>query len=206
MCEGDNKGNDWYKNSRYTAGTSLNKDGEDLLKDYTIVVLGFADAFDNITNTHALANLRDYIESGKAVLMTHDTIGQYSYTDENTDETESLFEGDDSDIRRAVPIMIDDKISKGYMFTTAFRNIVGMDMYHVTVGQAKENLSYQQGYTNTIVTRYGVLPGYDYKMIIIIYTNIIIERKERFHRFVPMLLIRLMMDRLPLIHIRYQII
>lgn len=59
--------------------------------------------------------------------------------------------------------MIDDKISKGYMFTTAFRNIVGMDMYHVTVGQAKENLSYQQGYTNTIVTRYGVLPGYDYK-------------------------------------------
>ena len=95
--------------------------------------------------------------------MTHDTIGQYSYTDENTDETESLFEGDDSDIRRAVPIMIDDKISKGYMFTTAFRNIVGMDMYHVTVGQAKENLSYQQGYTNTIVTRYGVLPGYDYK-------------------------------------------
>ena len=163
LCEGDNKGNDWYKNSRYTAGTSLNKDGEDLLKDYTIVVLGFADAFDNITNTHALANLRDYIESGKAVLMTHDTIGQYSYTDENTDETESLFEGDDSDIRRAVPIMIDDKISKGYMFTTAFRNIVGMDMYHVTVGQAKENLSYQQGYTNTIVTRYGVLPGYDYK-------------------------------------------
>ena len=95
--------------------------------------------------------------------MTHDTIGQYSYTDENTDETESLFAGDDSDIRRAVPIMIDDKISKGYMFTTAFRNIVGMDMYHVTVGQAKENLSYQQGYTNTIVTRYGVLPGYDYK-------------------------------------------
>ena len=163
LCEGDNKGNDWYKNSRYTAGTSLNKDGEDLLKDYTIVVLGFADAFDNITNTHALANLRDYIESGKAVLMTHDTIGQYSYTDENTDETESLFAGDDSDIRRAVPIMIDDKISKGYMFTTAFRNIVGMDMYHVTVGQAKENLSYQQGYTNTIVTRYGVLPGYDYK-------------------------------------------
>ena len=163
LCEGDNKGNDWYKNSRYTAGTSLNKDGEDLLKDYTIVVLGFADAFDNITNTHALANLRDYIESGKAVLMTHDTIGQYSYTDENTDETESLFEGDDSDIRRAVPIMIDDKISKGYMFTTAFRNIVGMDMYHVTVGKAKENLSYQQGYTNTIVTRYGVLPGYDYK-------------------------------------------
>ncbi len=150
----------WYEKSNYKAGVSLNS-SSDLLKDYTIVVLGFADEFSNITNEHALANLRDYMESGKSVLMTHDTIGLFTYTDENSKDSniEKLFAGDEYDLRYAAPIMTNNKKWGGYRFSTAFRNIAGMDMYHVTVGNGREGISYQQGYSNNFLNRFGVLSG-----------------------------------------------
>lgn len=194
----------WYKNSRYESETSIGTD-EDLLKDYTIVVLGFEDEFSNITNTHALANLNDYINSGKAVLMTHDTVGMASYSDETMDaaslgqavnmKTDSYDDGKDNSLFYGAsgaeyaryasydwgyyPDAKDNKAAvyqHGYMFTTAFRNIIGMDMYHVSVGQKKKDSNgnvtgYQQGYTNNFLTRYAKLKDSSNNMIYNFKTN-----------------------------------
>ena len=155
--------NEWYLNSKYEAGKSMNTD-DDLLKDYTIVVLGFEDKYSNINNTHALANLKDYIESGKAVLMTHDTLGTAAYSDENTSQsTDELFAGltssEESAVRNAAYNWgFYDNASlteRSYMFTIAFRKIIGMDKYGVSVGKGISGLSYQQGYTNFFLARYA---------------------------------------------------
>ncbi len=159
--------NDWYLNSKYEAGKSVNTD-EDLLKDYTIVVLGFEDEFSNINNTHALANLKDYIESGKAVLMTHDTLGMAPYSDENTSQsTDTLFNGlastEESAVRNTTynwGFYNDAALTNhSYMLTAAFRHLIGMDKYNVTIGKGISGLNYQQGYSNSFLIRYAKMKG-----------------------------------------------
>ncbi len=53
--------------------------------DYDMVILGFADGYDNIPSERAIEALIAYGESGKSMLYTHDTVLGYSLTGEALD-------------------------------------------------------------------------------------------------------------------------
>lgn len=79
----------------------------DRLANYDMVILGFSDYYDDISNDMALNNLADYIKSGRCVLCTHDNT---SFNNKPG--------------------------SAGYNFNLKFRDILGMDRFGIRTGDA----------------------------------------------------------------------
>lgn len=101
----------------------------DRLAAYDMVILGFSDYYDDISNTMALNNLADYIKSGKSVLCTHDNTS-FNNTLDSTEYT-----------------------PPGYNFNLKFRDILGMDRFGIRTGSAlvkddaaKDYYSYSEKY------------------------------------------------------------
>ncbi len=83
----------------------------DKLKDYDMLILGFADSYNNISNQYgALDNIMNYIDSGKSVLFTHDVTSFYNIATDSTKDLSS---------------------TRGYNFNLLFRDYLGMDRYGV---------------------------------------------------------------------------
>ncbi len=132
----------------------------DYLKDYHMVVIGFGDRFgdDDISNKYgALDNIVDYINSGKAVLFTHDTLswratpnykaygdkGGGSYGAIGMDKTNlQHFNGNSG------ATSYHDNFA--YNITLSLRNAVGMDKYGVTLVDKKGHE--QPTYASTAVS------------------------------------------------------
>lgn len=77
----DKEGN--LKSKKITAGQKFNKDdpSTDLLKDFDMVVYGFADSVADISNANgAYDNLMAFVEEGKAFLASHDTTSMYNFS------------------------------------------------------------------------------------------------------------------------------
>ncbi|MBQ2981149.1 MAG: DUF5057 domain-containing protein [Lachnospiraceae bacterium] len=150
-----------YKGSgkKYTKGqlgTSVDK-----LNSYDMVVLGFDDSYgsQDINNDYgALDNLLDYMDAGKAVLFTHDTVSWRSTPNYKA----GYLNG--SSMKLLSPGSIYDTKADGthgsqtkygdtcFNLTINFRNRVGMDKYGVTltkeerIAQGKEIPMYAEGY------------------------------------------------------------
>ena len=149
-----------YNSKPYTKG-QLGTD-RDKLNGYAMIVIGFADSYgskDINNDKGALDNILDYMDSGKAVLFTHDTVSWRS--------TPNFFAG----YRNSSGVLkykqngnIYDTKADGthgsqtkygdtcFNLTINFRNRVGMDKYGVTltkeerIAQGKEIPRYAEGY------------------------------------------------------------
>ncbi|SEV94507.1 DUF5057 domain-containing protein [[Clostridium] fimetarium] len=138
-----------YKNgNNYTLGDYTKNN---FLKNYTMVVVGFADTYggDDVDNGNgALDNLYDYINKGNSVLFVHDTTTYHAYSD---GASTSVF-----------------GVNWGYQLTKKFRFLIGMDRYGVSLNNnptAYNQGNYIQGYTNDFMLRFGKdLNNNDYSM------------------------------------------
>lgn len=82
----------------------------DKVKDYDMLVIGFSDCYEIFNDSGQVDRIKEFIQSGKAVLFTHDTTSHCN--NKNTDK----------DIRNNV---------WGYEFNTIVRDVVGMDRYGI---------------------------------------------------------------------------
>ena len=83
----------------------------DKVKDYDMLVIGFSDCYEIFNDSGQVDRIKEFIQSGKAVLFTHDTTSHCN--NKNTD---------DNDIRNNF---------WGYEFNTIVRDVVGMDRYGI---------------------------------------------------------------------------
>lgn len=124
----------------YTKGTDYGTE-KDKLKSYDMVVIGFADMYgqDDIDNTNgALDNILDFIDAGKSVLFTHDTLSwrsspNYASTDVNGTKRISIGESGETDVNGAWKG--NNWVNFAFNLTNALRSRVGMDKYGVTLSK-----------------------------------------------------------------------
>ncbi len=141
----------WYGSVDYKDdGSSFNNPEKNKLKDYDMVVIGFADNFNDkdIASDNAMRNLKDFIDRGKSVLFTHDTMIYSAYSDGKV--SNKTFKKDGDTYKTALRI------------TSKFRDIVGQDRYHASTGNNKSD--YQQGFTNAFLMKRANLNGNKYEM------------------------------------------
>lgn len=134
----------------------------DKVKDYDMLVIGFSDCYEIFNDSGQVDRIREFIQSGKAVLFTHDTTSL-----SNNKNTEKYWENG-NEIRNN---------TWGYEFNTMVRDVVGMDRYGIlnspalkkgntlTEGTAdfeaavsyatehKTDLAYQPRSNKTVITR-----------------------------------------------------
>ena len=125
----------------YTKGTDINTE-KDKLKNYDMIVLGFANLydFDDVSNMYgAVDNILDFIDIGKAVLFTHDTlsyVATQNFVSVCNDSKELLSlkteEGKLSDTGQWVN---NDGNKNSVTLTRELREIVGMDKYGITLSE-----------------------------------------------------------------------
>ncbi|MCR5602539.1 MAG: DUF5057 domain-containing protein [Lachnospiraceae bacterium] len=87
-----------------------------ILTQYDMLILGFADCYEAPNSDAAISAIRDYIEDGYSVLFSHDCTSFHSYP-----ET----------AKSGVSNGSDWGTYWGYYFNTKIRNIVGMDRYNI---------------------------------------------------------------------------
>lgn len=126
----------------------------DKLKNYDMLVLGYADGFneEDIINVNgALDNIIDYMNSGKSVLFTHDSLSYRSnptFTNTNATGTQVYSQGNGGwEITGAGAQENDASWRNNYSSwgsfaffnTITMRDIVGMDKYGVTLSETDRN-------------------------------------------------------------------
>ena len=163
-----NEFNSWYDQVTY----NLNSDdiyNPDINKlyNYDMLVLGFYDNFNrmDITSSNALNNIEDFINSGKAVLFTHDNFIYSAYSDINY-ENASIDEITTTKKKKT-------NLATSFYLTSRFRYIAGMDRYGVSdkskISVASNNKATvfddnYQGFTNLFMMRRGTDNGDAYKL------------------------------------------
>uniref|UniRef100_UPI004056A4D9 DUF5057 domain-containing protein n=1 Tax=Acetatifactor sp. TaxID=1872090 RepID=UPI004056A4D9 len=164
---------DFMKISEFETAYTANND---LLKNYNMLILGFSDAYGNISGdaeSGPIGAIVDFIEGGKSVLFAHDTVSYFNYEDGK---------------RGALDIdgtttFLTDQYHNSYALTKYVRGLVGMDRYGITeiadlklgtgmtadspawnlVSDNKKEYAYVPG-TNRTQT-YGLTQGYTYSAI-----------------------------------------
>lgn len=135
---------------------------DDKVKDYDMLVIGFSDCYEIYNDSGQVDKIREFIQSGKAVLFTHDTTSL-----SNNKNTEKYWENG-NEIRNN---------TWGYEFNTIVRDVVGMDRYGILNSSAlkkgntltektadfeaavsyatehKTDLAYQPRSNRTVITR-----------------------------------------------------
>ena len=128
-------------------------DPDSILKDYNMLIIGFADCYGGIESTKALQAIEDFIDEGKTTLFTHDTTSYH-----NTKES-----------------------GWGYTINQYFRDKLGMDrfglalMYPGTSQTAQmsvedvlkknKDAAYKNGTLQEEVSTYNTILGYNYVTI-----------------------------------------
>lgn len=139
----------------YKKGQDLNTE-KDKLRSYDMVVIGFADMYgsSDIDNTNgALDNILDFMDAGKSVLFTHDTMswrasGNYMSTDESGNSRipissthETYSDGNYAYVNWA---------SFAYNLTIKMRSKVGMDKYGISLVEADRTGIEKPEYDNSV--------------------------------------------------------
>jgi len=134
-----------YKNGN----NYISYDSNNLLKNYSMIVFGFADSYglDDISNDNgALNNIYDYIKKGNSVLFVHDTMSYSAYSDGSTDGNgNTIFEKGRT---------INPGGTGGFQLTSKFRYIIGADRYGASLGKSGSS-DYVQGLSNEFLIKYG---------------------------------------------------
>ena len=117
-----------------------------LTDNYDMLILGFADCYDDISSQDVCSGIEAFISEGKSVLFTHDT---------------SSFVNNISGVSA--------NKRWGYNVNKYFRNILGMDRFGITLTDAQRKaqgkdynnrgLSYIQGYTRSVLADGGAKNG-----------------------------------------------
>jgi len=89
------------------------------LEQFNMIILGFADCFNDIEEEKTLRAIEDFIASGKSILFTHDTTSFNNLAVEGRDPRGEWRDHQDT--------------IWGYHINRYFRNIVGMDRYGATL-------------------------------------------------------------------------
>ena len=116
------KVNDFELDITTYAGNSqdfINLCKNDELKNYDMLVIGFSDCYEIFNDNGQVDAIRKYIESGKAVLFTHDTTS-FCNNKYNTERYDKWNDG--KSFRNNI---------WGYDFNTIVRDLVGMDRYGI---------------------------------------------------------------------------
>ena len=96
------------------------------IEKYDMLILGFADVYEGFTNPYAVEAILRFIETGKSVLLTHDTTSFVNYPGDTVDDAggSSIFwnTGKDS--------IGGDRW--GYLLNQIVRDKLGMDRYGIT--------------------------------------------------------------------------
>lgn len=135
---------------------------DDKVKDYDMLVIGFSDCYEIFNDSGQVDRIKEFIQSGKAVLFTHDT------TSLSNNKNTEKYQENGKEIRNN---------TWGYEFNTMVRDVVGMDRYGIlnssalkkgntlTTGTAdfnaavsyatehKTDLAYQPRSNKTVITR-----------------------------------------------------
>ena len=101
----------------------------DYLNQYDMLILGFDDAYQDFAKQTSVNAIKQYINSGKSVLFTHDTTSFNNFLGSQSNASNgNLNTMDTSDYRW------------GYQFNTWIRDMVGMDRYGITSDGTKDIL------------------------------------------------------------------
>ena len=94
----------------------------DKVKDYDMLVIGFSDCYEIFNDSGQVDRIREFIQSGKAVLFTHDTtsLSNNKYTE--TYKVWNQYPWNGNIVRNN---------TWGYEFNTIVRDVVGMDRYGI---------------------------------------------------------------------------
>ncbi len=107
---------------------------KDEVKDYDMLVIGFSDCYEIFNDSGQVDRIKEFIQSGKAVLFTHDTtsLSNNKYTDQ--------YQWDGKTVRNN---------TWGYDFNTIVRDVVGMDRYGILHSSAlKKGNTLEKGTTD----------------------------------------------------------
>lgn len=96
------------------------------IEKYDMLILGFADVYEGFTNKYAVEAILRFIETGKSVLLTHDTTSFVNYPGDTVDEADgkSIFW---SSGKEAI-----GGERWGYLLNQIVRDKLGMDRYGIT--------------------------------------------------------------------------
>ena len=99
------------------------------LDQYDMLILGFDDAYQDFTKQTSVNAIKQYINSGKSVLFTHDTTSFNNFLGSQSNQSNgTLNTMNTSDYRW------------GYQFNTWIRDMVGMDRYGITAEATRDIL------------------------------------------------------------------
>lgn len=112
-----------FVSNKYTKDLSEGTDA-DRLKDYNMLIFGFADSWggEDISDDYgALSNIVDYIEAGKSVLMSHDVLTFYNSANYN------IY------VRDSDKYIVNKTGKNGsFCLSLKLRDLIGMDVYSVS--------------------------------------------------------------------------
>ena len=136
----------WYNSTSKFDKTAMPeaKVVQNKLKDYNMLIFGFADYYSNISNQYgALDNVMYFIDSGKSVLFTHDTTSFYNVASEQDKNLSTV---------------------RAYNFNVLFRDYLGMDRFGIrttdpTLKATKDKATKPNGGT------YNEIHGYTYQAV-----------------------------------------
>lgn len=126
--------------NKYTRGVDIDTE-RDKLRSYDMVVLGFADIYgsNDISNANgALDNILDFIDIGKAVLFTHDTlswIASPNYTTANVGGSAHVALWNTYKVKADGSTVGNNAGFFSASITNELRSIVGMDKYGITMSE-----------------------------------------------------------------------
>lgn len=119
-----------YKNDK----TGTVTEAKDPLKDKQMIILGFGDVYQNISNNNGEVDaIVKFIEDGKSVIFTHDTTSSinWDYREFAQGSRNPRTENDKSICDSFLWWTVDRK-DWGYSLNTLFRSISGLDRYGIT--------------------------------------------------------------------------
>lgn len=109
----------------------------DTIKEYDMLILGFADVYEGFTNKYAVEAILQFIESGKSVLFAHDTTSFVNYAGGTADNIAGESQWKDS-----IFSFLDNSDTAiggtrwGYLLNQIVRDKLGMDRYGITNAEA----------------------------------------------------------------------
>ena len=139
----------------YEKGVDINTE-KDKLKSYDMVVIGFADMYNSqdINNKYgALDNILDFIEIGKSVLFTHDTLSWRAtpnYVTAMPDGSKHIEMQESGKINAGAAWQPGGNQNFAYQLTIGLRNIVGLDKYGITLTEDNRDGKEAPVYSNSL--------------------------------------------------------
>lgn len=129
--------------------TYTRADMDSLLSDKQMLVIGFADVYQDISNDNGQVNaILDFVKSGKSIIFSHDTTSYVNYDKDKMYEKIATTEyGVDENTNRYYDKWLFETAKNptwGLSLNTILRSVVGMDRYGITSDETIGNQTVSQ--------------------------------------------------------------